>query len=54
MLVIYYQWPETGKTYCVCVRGAYPTRLSPIWKGCNTSVMIVPGTHDQIEHDGDD
>lgn len=48
MLVFYYQWTD-GKTHCVCVRGGYPGRLSPIWANCNTSVSIVPGTEDQIE-----
>lgn len=47
MLVFYYQYE--GKTYCCCVRGGYPTRLSPIWKNTNTSVLMVPGTYDDNE-----
>jgi hypothetical protein len=46
MYGFYYQWPETGKTYLVVVRGGYPGRLSPIWKGCNTCVFLAPGTDD--------
>jgi hypothetical protein len=42
MLIFYYQ--HEGTTHLVCVRGGYPTRLSPIWRGCNTSVMLVPGS----------
>jgi hypothetical protein len=54
MFVFYYQWPETGKTYCICVRGAYPTSKSPIWSGCNTSVLMVPGTEYDTEEDEDE
>jgi hypothetical protein len=50
MLVFYYQWID-GATHTICVSGGYPHRLSPIWQNCNTSVMIVPGTHDEIEEE---
>jgi hypothetical protein len=42
MLVFYYQLD--GKTHLVCVRGAMPSAKSPIWRGCNTSCWMVPGT----------
>lgn len=46
MLIFYYQ--HEGKTYLVCVRGGYPSRLSPIWLP-NTSVLMVPGTQEEEE-----
>lgn len=46
MWVFYYQY--NGRTFLVCVRGGYPSRLSPIWRS-NTSAFMVPG-----EGEGDD
>jgi hypothetical protein len=46
--VFYYQHTD-GTTKIVCVRGSFPTINSPIWRNCNTSVWMVPGTHDDAE-----
>jgi hypothetical protein len=50
MFVFYYQYTD-GKTYLVCVRGGYPSKNSVIWRNCNTSVMLVPGTEDDEDYD---
>lgn len=49
MLVFYYLYD--GRARIVCVRGRYPGRLSPIWSGCNTCVLMVPGTGDYDDDD---
>jgi hypothetical protein len=55
MWVFYYQNTD-GRTWCICVRGGFPTIGSPIWKNCNTSAWMVPGTHSPdstIDEDAD-
>lgn len=47
-LVFYYQ-DEDGSTKLVTVDGRYPPRPSPLWRNCNTSVLLCPGT--DIERD---
>lgn len=52
MWIFYYQ-DLTGRTRLVCVRGSYPTILSPIWRNPNTSVLMVPGFEDRAESENE-
>jgi hypothetical protein len=43
LLVFYYQHTD-GKTKLVTVGGGYPVSKAPLWRNCNTSVLLCPGT----------
>jgi hypothetical protein len=51
-LVFYYQ-DEDHVTRLVTVDGRYPGRLAPLWRNCNTAVLLCPGTDDERDEQDD-